>query len=268
MLSECNAGNPSPCSDTFSFDVNDVPKATLNFTQASIAHLTSTAATALKRNRPATDVDGEGSEHKQKKKRRLRLNLITSRLSQPYATPTTYIVGRGNTKVRRKLQKRYSGLNILRMAALINSTRVLRSRESLEDVFQYPIEDSEIYEESFEAIDERNCLQRSARLNVPRIPRSPLGLTDYDAIDREDFSGDDDDSDDERSDSDQDSVNSNVQRREYTQTPMPNYNAFLPKNVCNLPSLSRKPSLEEINALVMEEEESEDIPLALLETSI
>ena len=270
MLSEGNTGNLSPYLDTFSFDVNDMPKPTLHFALTSKPQPASkvpTASTILKRARPATDVDGEGSEHKQKKKRRLRLDLITSRLSQPYATPTTYIVGRGNTKVKRRSRRRHSGLSILRMAALINSTRVHkihRGREYLEDTVRFPIEDSEAYEEKIEMMNERRCLQRHLGLNVQRRPRSPLGLTDYDAIDREDPYGDDD-SDDECSDSEEDCMNSDPYRWEKAQTTMPNYNVPTLTGSDNVPSLSRKPSLEEINALVQEEKEQQEVSLALFE---
>ena len=270
MISEWKAGSLSPCQNTFSFDVDDLPKGTLHFALTSTARLTSTASTALKRVRPTTDVDGEGSEYKQKKKRRLRLDLITSRLSQPYATPTTYIVGRGNIKLKRRPRRRYSGLGILRMAALINSTRIQyahKNKGSPEDLFDYPIEDVEAYEEKLEMKNERKYSQRSSELNVQRISRSPLGLTDYDAIDREDPYGDDDDDDDdsneEYSDSDESSIESDDGRGKYTQIPMP-----LPNRSETAPSLSRKPSLDEVNALVMEEEEQEEVSLALLSAGI
>lgn len=50
--------------------------------------------TALKRQRSLADVEGEDSSENQRKKRRLRLELITSRLSRPYASPNTNIVSR------------------------------------------------------------------------------------------------------------------------------------------------------------------------------
>ncbi len=55
--------------------------------------------TALKRQRSPADVEGDGSSEKQRKKRRLRLELITSRLSRPYASPNTNIVSRSRVRV-------------------------------------------------------------------------------------------------------------------------------------------------------------------------
>jgi len=55
--------------------------------------------TALKRQRSLADVEGDGSSEKQRKKRRLRLELITSRLSRPYASPNTNIVSRSRVRV-------------------------------------------------------------------------------------------------------------------------------------------------------------------------
>jgi hypothetical protein len=48
----------------------------------------------LKRGRPATDVDGPNTSSMSCKKRRLRLELITSRLSQPFSLPATHILNR------------------------------------------------------------------------------------------------------------------------------------------------------------------------------
>ncbi|KAL8908153.1 MAG: hypothetical protein Q9207_000976 [Kuettlingeria erythrocarpa] len=80
----------------------------------------------LKRHRVETDVDGEDSVEP-KKKRRLRLDLVTSRLSQPYATPTTHIISR---KFRRpgpwtKPQNRVR--SPLRRAAILNAIRIRRA---------------------------------------------------------------------------------------------------------------------------------------------
>lgn len=55
--------------------------------------------TALKRQRSLADVEGDDSSEKQRKKRRLRLELITSRLSRPYASPNTNIVSRSRVRV-------------------------------------------------------------------------------------------------------------------------------------------------------------------------
>lgn len=48
----------------------------------------------FKRCRPSTDVDGPNTSSLSCKKRRLRLELITSRLSQPFSLPATHILNR------------------------------------------------------------------------------------------------------------------------------------------------------------------------------
>ena len=82
----------------------------------------------LKRTRMREDIEGDGSEHWQRKKRRLRLTLITSRLSEPYATPTTHIAGRRAVRQGIWARQRVSGRNLLRRAAILNS--VARTRKS------------------------------------------------------------------------------------------------------------------------------------------
>ena len=91
---------------------------------------TQTAATigpqkCLKRSRLQED-----GEQLQRKKRRLRLNLVTSRLSKPYATPTTHIVGRTHSRVGVWARQRLSGGKLLRKAAILNSIAMKRKREA------------------------------------------------------------------------------------------------------------------------------------------
>src|SRR5277367_2581718 len=69
----------------------------------------------FKRRRPLWDVDGGTSEGK--KKRRLRLNLITSRLSQPFSIPATNIVNRGISKIAIWAKGRRLDKSLLRKAA-------------------------------------------------------------------------------------------------------------------------------------------------------
>lgn len=80
--------------------------------------------TALKRQRALADVEGEESSENQRKKRRLRLELITSRLSRPYAFPSTNIhVSRSVVRVgiwnRQPLPARIPYIK----AAILNSVR-------------------------------------------------------------------------------------------------------------------------------------------------
>lgn len=88
---------------------------------------TPTPRSRLKRYRHRADVDGEGSGNLGKKKRRLRLELITSRLSKPFATPPTHIISK-NASLRVGIRARHKvlGKNILRKAALLNLIRMKR----------------------------------------------------------------------------------------------------------------------------------------------
>ena len=72
----------------------------------------------------------EDGEQLQRKKRRLRLNLVTSRLSKPYATPTTHIVGRTHSRVGVWARQRLSGGKLLRKAAILNLIAMKRKREA------------------------------------------------------------------------------------------------------------------------------------------
>ena len=72
----------------------------------------------------------EDGEQLQRKKRRLRLNLVTSRLSKPYATPTTHIVGRTHSRVGVWARQRLSGGKLLRKAAILNSIAMKRKRDA------------------------------------------------------------------------------------------------------------------------------------------
>lgn len=55
-----------------------------------------------------------------RKKRRLRLTLITSRLSRPFAVPTTHIVDRGRSRIAVWAKQKALGRNLLRKAAILN----------------------------------------------------------------------------------------------------------------------------------------------------
>ena len=72
----------------------------------------------------------EDGEQLQRKKRRLRLDLVTSRLSKPYATPTTHIVGRTHSRIGVWARQRLSGGKLLRKAAILNSIAMKRKREA------------------------------------------------------------------------------------------------------------------------------------------
>ncbi|KAI9837237.1 MAG: hypothetical protein M1819_000311 [Sarea resinae] len=150
-----------------------------------------------KRLRPLTDVDGEGSESLQKKKRRLRLALVTSRLSRPYADPATHIVDRGISKIAVWAKQRALGRNLLRKAAIMNLIR--RRAVEAKETEQRRLEEARqahLYDFSA-ALQNCNPLTTSTRRHqlstaqTPRrqyipLPPSPLGLSNYDALDLED----------------------------------------------------------------------------------
>ncbi|KAL8795107.1 MAG: hypothetical protein Q9195_002404 [Heterodermia aff. obscurata] len=82
-----------------------------------------TQSPSWKRSRALADVDGDNSDTRQRKKRRLRLDLITSRLSRPYASPATHIISRNAVKLGVWTGRRYIGRNVFRKAAILNSMK-------------------------------------------------------------------------------------------------------------------------------------------------
>ncbi|MCJ1308943.1 hypothetical protein MMC25_002598 [Agyrium rufum] len=92
-------------------------------------HHRSNSLTSSKRSRSAFDVDDLCIPAFPRKKRRLRLDLITSRLSQPYATPSTHIPSPYSTlrpalwRVRNRVTIERNR-PLLRKAAILNSLRL------------------------------------------------------------------------------------------------------------------------------------------------
>ena len=112
-----------------SFDISTISPPTSSTPIFRASNSTQIATTApqkcLKRSRLQED-----GEQLQRKKRRLRLDLVTSRLSKPYATPTTHIVGRTHSRVGVWARQRLSGGKLLRKAAILNSITMKRKRET------------------------------------------------------------------------------------------------------------------------------------------
>ena len=75
----------------------------------------------LKRDPPLDDIEGDDTRSLQRKKRKLRHSLSTSRLSKPYAVPTTYIPSRKTLREGIWARQRVAGRNLLRKAAALNS---------------------------------------------------------------------------------------------------------------------------------------------------
>ncbi|KAJ9150763.1 hypothetical protein NKR23_g3514 [Pleurostoma richardsiae] len=78
---------------------------------------------SLKRRRPLTDVDGPNSSSFGCKKRRLRLELITSRLSQPFSLPASHILNREAVAVGDK--------RFLKLAAIVAARKLTAGFASL-----------------------------------------------------------------------------------------------------------------------------------------
>ncbi|CAG8956613.1 hypothetical protein HYFRA_00011924 [Hymenoscyphus fraxineus] len=162
------------CRETFKFDLCTNPSFKFAFDRPLPFVLPTNRP--FKRRRALSDVDGDGNEGR--KKRRLRLHLITSRLSRPFSEPATNIVNRGLSKIAvLGTQNHALGRNELRKAAIMN--RVKKRMESAKDHIRLEQEKS------------RAMLSfREVVLQKPRIhelpPPSPLGLSNYDALDLED----------------------------------------------------------------------------------
>lgn len=153
----------------------------------------STGRPPFKRRRALSDVDGDGNEGR--KKRRLRLHLITSRLSRPYSQPATNIVNRSGSKVTvLGVGHKALGRSELRKAAIMNR---VRRRMDEARVF-IPLEHDS---RGHARLSLREIVFQKPRTHEPPLPPSPLGLSNYDALDLEDaFDSDDDESSDATSD--------------------------------------------------------------------
>jgi hypothetical protein len=141
----------------------------------------------FKRRRPLWDVDGGTSEGK--KKRRLRLNLITSRLSRPFSIPATNIVDRGISKIAIWAKGRRLDKSLLRKAAIMN-----RVRNRLDAAKATARRASEEHE-ARRAVNVRQYVVQKPRCLDTTLPPSPLGLSNYDALDLEDEMFDDEEGD-------------------------------------------------------------------------
>jgi hypothetical protein len=159
--------------DTFSFALAAGPPLKFSFDQPlPVPVLTNRP---VKRRRALSDVDGGGSEGR--KKRRLRLYLITSRLSRPFSQPASNIVNRGISKIAIWGRSRSAGKNMLRRAAIMNRVRLrLDAAKGL-----HPQR-----ERTKETVALRAIVVQKPRSHDFPLPPSPLGLSNYDALDLED----------------------------------------------------------------------------------
>jgi hypothetical protein len=150
----------------------------------------------LKRSRALSDVDYNGSGSEGRKKRRLRLYLITSRLSRPFSEPASNIklsVRRTRSNKKNTHRGNQSGRHLLRKAAILNRFRL--RMDAARDFWK-------IYtkKESAEVLDLREIAaeRQKQRWNEIELRPSPLGLSNYDALDLEDDLFDTDEGDGER----------------------------------------------------------------------
>lgn len=181
-LSNSHTKEPPTSILTFTFSVTCPPAVKFTFD----SKIDAWNSQPLKRRRPLWDVDGTSST--EKKKRRLRLNLITSRLSRPFSYPATNIADRGPSAIRLWARKRAREKNELRKAAIMNSVRKglqdLKARNNsalpLKPLFVPP---RPTHSQLVSQLALRDIL--AAKLNAENepLPPSPLGVSNYDALD-------------------------------------------------------------------------------------
>jgi len=166
--------------ETFSFTFSARPTLKLSFDRPVPIPVATNKP--FKRRRALSDVDGDGNEGR--KKRRLRLHLITSRLSRPFSQPASNIVNRGMSKIAVWGKNRAVGRNILRKAAIMNRVRLRM------DAAKYCMRLQQ--ERSRETLALCEIVVQKPRCFELPLPPSPLGLSNYDAFDLDDETGDDD----------------------------------------------------------------------------
>ncbi|KAL8858132.1 MAG: hypothetical protein Q9178_005309 [Gyalolechia marmorata] len=191
----------------------------------------------LKRVRPQSDVEGENSVDTQRKKRRLRVNLVTSRLSRPYATPATHIISSRKTKrLGPWARPRFRVRSPLRRAAILNAVQVRkttarhigRKEVNLLTTLRSHLESDhmeiDLVTEGIRPPSEQSpkgCLPQDY---VPPSP-SPLGPSNYDALDEEENHFDEDDM---ASDNEGDDVYSNFNELQATDNDIEDYDSLCP----------------------------------------
>ncbi|KAH8668198.1 hypothetical protein BGZ60DRAFT_45640 [Tricladium varicosporioides] len=165
--------NPS-CTDSFTFKFSSLPSPKFSFDYPRPLAIPTNRP--FKRRRALSDVDGDGNEGR--KKRRLRLHLITSRLSRPFSQPATNIVIRGISKVAVWSKNKGLGRSELRKAAIMN--RVKKRMDAAKDYIRLE------HEKGRAALSLREIVLQKPRIHELPLPPSPLGLSNYDALDLED----------------------------------------------------------------------------------
>src|SRR5215470_15522508 len=134
---------------------------------------------SLKRPLPLHDTAHIGS----RKKRRLRLTLITSRLSRPFSTPATHAVDKGRSKIAVWAKSKRLCGGLLRKAAILN-----RMRRSLGTGLGGAVGKGNSLVDAAGLGGQEGFLRPGfATLRGVGVQNpSPLGLSNYDALDEED----------------------------------------------------------------------------------
>lgn len=170
---------------TFTFTFSVGPSAKFCFENKPAAREKSRP---FKRRRPLWDVDGSASIGK--KKRRLRLDFITSRLSRPFSAPASNIINRGFSRIAAWAKGRKPDKNELRKAAIMN--RVRRRLDSMKAsqakrpaiVLRPPLKPT--HSQLVSKLALRDIMVVKPRCYDSPLPPSPLGMSNYDALDLED----------------------------------------------------------------------------------
>ncbi|KAL9579725.1 MAG: hypothetical protein Q9212_004938 [Teloschistes hypoglaucus] len=206
MLFQWHSQRCTESPDTTVFPTG-IPSPNITFPTFSLAVRESSPASILKRLRPQTDVDGENSVDTQRKKRRLRIDLVTSRLSQPYATPTTHISSRKALRRGPWAKARYRVRSPLRRAAILNAFRARRTaakhvefkEDNLVTNLKSPQESEhlevDLVKEGIRTPRDPPPEHHLPQQYLPPSP-SPLGPSNYAAFDEEEDQFDDDNDDD------------------------------------------------------------------------
>jgi hypothetical protein len=173
-----------PPKNTFTFAFSASPS--LNFSFDRPLSVPVPTNRPFKRRRALSDVDGDGNEGR--KKRRLRLHLITSRLSRPFSQPASNIANRGISRIAVWAKNKALGRNVLRKAAIMNRVRL--RMDAAKDIMHLH------QEKSKGTLALREIVVQKPRYHDLPLPPSPLGLSNYDALDLEDMSNGDHDGQD------------------------------------------------------------------------
>ncbi|KAI9667531.1 MAG: hypothetical protein M1821_000347 [Bathelium mastoideum] len=138
----------------------------------------------MKRARSPSDVDGAETSSLQSKKQRLHLQFFTSRLSMPYAAPASYIVGRGESKIAAWAKQKGFGTEYeegsLRRVASMNRIKKRLAGEGR------AVRRSSSSAEMSPNVG-RSELPRAEGRHGFALPPSPLGISNYAALDDEDL---------------------------------------------------------------------------------